>query len=189
MKIDVGLNSKSIRQAKNKLLEIKELFSQEVIIREFLIDCWNYLMIKMQTNLEKSGLGTDVVTNIMDSWQAELTHNKLVLINHDDKAVFVEFGVGIGGASNPHPFSSIEGYEYNVPSDAKDLDGEWSFFVNESNLDIPNSAIEFKAKANNGKVMVFTKGTKGTWFAYNALQDLRMNAKSIWQKTKERVIG
>jgi hypothetical protein len=189
MKINVALNPKSIKQAKSKLLEIKKLFSQNIITREFLKDCRDYLLSRMDFHLQNSGLGSDVITNIMSSWDTNIIDNKCTLVNNDDKAVFVEFGVGIGGASNPHPFSSIEGYEYNMPSNAKDLDGEWSFFTKESNLDIPNSAIEFKAKANNGKVMVFTKGTKGTWFAYNALQDLRMNAKSIWQKTKERVIG
>jgi hypothetical protein len=189
MKIDVGLNPKSIKQAKNELLKIRRLFTQNTIIREFLIDCSDYLLSRMDFYLQSSGLGSDVVTNIMSSWKADIIDNKCTLVNNDDKAVFVEFGVGIGGASNPHPFAYISDYEYNVPSDAKDLDGEWSFFAKESNLDIPNSAIEFKAQASNGKVMVFTQGTKGVWYAYNSLQDLRMNAKSIWQKTKERIIA
>lgn len=189
MKIDVGLNPKSIKQAKNKILEVKRLFTQNTIISAFLKDCSNYLLSRMDYYLKNAGLGSEVVTNIMSSWKVNIIDNKCILVNNDDKAVFVEFGVGVGGESNPHPFAYISDYEYNVPSDSKDLDGEWSFFAKESNLDIPKSAIEFKAKASNGKVMVFTQGTKGVWYAYNSLQDLRMNAKSIWQKTEERIIG
>lgn len=189
MKIDVGLNPKSIKKAKNQLLEIKKLFSQNIIIKAFLEECKKYLMTRMDFYLNQSGIGSTVISNIMKSWSVNIIGNKCTLVNNDDKAVFVEFGVGIVGQSNPHPFAYISDYEYNVESDAKDEDGEWNFFVNENNLDLPKSAIEFKAKADNDKVMVFTRGTKGVWYAYNALQDLRMNAGTIWKETVERVIG
>lgn len=41
------------------------------------------------------------------------------LANEHEEVAYIEFGIGIIG-ENTHPIAKREGYEYNVPSDAKD---------------------------------------------------------------------
>ena len=188
MKISIGLNAKSIENAKQQLLEVKKKFQDGTIMREFFVECKNYLLQQMKIYLDHSGLGYEVISNIENSWDFEISNNKLTMINTDDKAVFVEFGVGIEGQSDSHPNSSEEGYRYNIPTSNKYWDGSWDFIINDlSNLDLPLDKVGISDNGNEYRIS--TQGTKGVWYAYNAIQDLKMNRKEIWKKVKERVIG
>jgi hypothetical protein len=105
--------------------------------------------------------------------------------------MYVEFGVGIVGEKYPHPYAKESNYKYNMASDAKQPDGSWHFYSDEQDLDIPKSAIDWgvNGKGKNNRMSIHTRGTKGVWYAYNAIQDLKNNSMDIWEKTKARVLG
>lgn len=187
----IGLNPQSVKDAKKEIQKIKQKVARQTIHRRFLRKCVDYLKLRMRAYLEISGIGSNVVSGIMKSWDVVITDNKVVMTNTHDKAVFVEFGVGIMGAADPHPYASQENYIYNQPSNAKDEDGEWHFYADEANLDIPKRAITWGSdgKGKNNRMSVYTKGTNGVWYAYNALQDLKMNWKTLWNEAKGDAIG
>lgn len=191
MNIKMDLNPKSTKQAINQFLKVQQMFIRNTITQAFLKECCAYLMTRMEYYLSASGVGANVVSDIMASWHINMLNNVCILENHDDKAVFVEFGVGMRAVSEPHPNAAIEHYKYDVYSDAKSADGSWSFYSDEDDLDIPKDAIEWgsNGQGTRNRMVIRTKGTKGVWYAFNALQDLRMNRQAIWQKVKERMIG
>lgn len=191
MNINVGLNSQSIKDAKKEIRKIKQKFERQTIYRKFLRECAKFLKQRMRAYLEISGIGRNVIEGIMSSWEVTVTDNKATMVNRHDKAVFVEFGVGIMGAYDPHPNATIENYDYNVASDAKDEMGEWHFFSNAADLDIPQRAITWgsNGQGKRNRMSIHTRGVNGVWYAYNALQDLKLHWKSIWNNTKGASIG
>lgn len=191
MNINVALNPKSIQEAKNRLLSIKTKLQNGEIMKAFFQDCSEFLLSKMEATLLSSGIGSNVVSDILSSWTITITENKLLMVNSSDKAVFVEFGVGIVGYVQQHPKADVEGYEYDVPSEAKDSNGAWHFFSNEADLDIPQDAIDYGGygSGSRNRMSIYTRGTKGVWYAYNAIQDLRLNIRVIWNNVKKRIIG
>jgi hypothetical protein len=190
MNITIGLNPHSIKDAKKEIRKLKQKFSQHTIDRRFLRKCVSYLKKKMSEYLEMSGIGSNVVEGIMRSWEVNIEETKVTMTNRHQKAVFVEFGVGIVGGGNPHPMASQDGYIYNKPSDVKSEEGEWHFYSNEADLDIPKDAITWGSygKGRENRMSIKTKGTKGVWYAYNALQDLKMNWKTLWNEVKAEVL-
>ena len=73
---------------------------------EFLNECADYLLERAKFHLSNSGVGSNVIADIQSHWQTVQDGNSIVIINDSDKAVFVEFGVGIVGQANPHPDAS-----------------------------------------------------------------------------------
>jgi hypothetical protein len=118
-------------------------------------------------------------------------------------AVIVEFGSGVVGQSEAHPNASAEGYEYNVDSGSKSVDGAWTFYTNSNELDLPQSALLahnwYSGDRGGGKgqrLLIMTKGAKGVWYAYNAIVDAQTElAKAnggeigkMWEDIKARYI-
>ena len=126
-----------------------------------------------------------------------------VVIDITDDTVIVEFGSGVVGQSEAHPNASAEGYEYNVDSGSKSVDGAWTFYTNSNELDLPQSALLAhnwysgdRGKGKGQRLLIMTKGAKGVWYAYNAIVDAQMElAKAsggeigkMWEDIKARYI-
>lgn len=194
MNIHIELNKKSIQEARKQLIRIKKIFPQ--MVKDFLEDVAMWVIDRANFHLNNSDIGENVKIDIRNGWEFDFTNNGVLITNRTQKAVFVEFGVGIVGQSQAHPNASAEGYEYNMYSPYKDRKGTgtWIFKSQMDNLDIPQDQAEFIQ--DEGDYIVITRGTKGVWYAYNALVDARMElAKSgggeigaMWDKIKKRYI-
>jgi hypothetical protein len=198
-KITVQLNTKSINEARKYLLNLKKQIPK--MQQEFLIQVAHWVTEKANNYINLSDIGSLVKDQIKSGWEYEQTSNGVKIINRTEKAVFVEFGVGIVGQTQSHPNASAEGYEYNMESPYKSADGSWSFWLNSNERDLPMSAFEdfgtYDDHRKGGKRMVVTtRGAKGVWYAYNAIVDAQMElAKSgggeigkMWEDIKARYI-
>jgi hypothetical protein len=194
MKIDIQLNQKSIQEAKKKLLQVKKALP--LAINDFLEDVALWLIDRANFHLNNSDIGENVKIEIRNGWVYNFTASGIKITNSTDKAVFVEFGVGIVGQADEHPQASTEGYEYNVTSPYKDSKGSgtWIFKSKMQDLDIPQSQADFIGDGT--EYVVITKGTKGVWYAYNAIQDAKMELTrpnggeigALWDKAKRKYI-
>ena len=209
MKINVELNSNSIREAVKKLKAVKKIFPQ--MVAEFYLEVAHWITKRADFYIDNSDIGSAVKLQIKSSWVYEQTANGIKVLNTantektvDGKkqivptAILVEFGVGIVGNNQPHPNATEQGYEYNVENGKKEDDGSWHFFSDEADLDIPKSAIDWgvNGKGERNRMSIYTRGTKGVWYAYNAVVDANIEiAKpnggeigAIWRKIKTRYI-
>lgn len=196
MKINIELNQKSIKEAKRQLLQVKKVVP--LMTKDFLEDVAMWVIERANLHLNNSDIGENVKIDIRNGWVYNFTPTGIQITNSTEKAVFVEFGVGMVGQGQAHPQASAEGYEYNVDSPAKDNDGSWHFFSNEADLDIPKSAIDWgvNGKGDSKRMSIYTRGTKGVWYAYNAIVDAQMElAKpnggeigALWDKAKRKYI-
>lgn len=201
MKIKVGLNKQSVKNAINALKTAKKQLQGEML-NEFYKECYNYFVGRANYYLSLSDIGEVVKGHIQTSWSFEKTTSGAKIINNANIrklvggkyqevpiAVLVEFGVGIVGGGEKHPNATETGYEYNVPSEYKDYDGSWKFNTFEDELDIPHNAISYQLPNDEGGIWVKTYGTKGVWYAFNALEDLRLEYKNIWERIKIKYWG
>lgn len=169
--------------------------------QEFLIQVAHWVTEKANNYINLSDIGSLVKDQIKSGWEYEQTSNGVKIINRTEKAVYVEFGVGVVGQTQSHPNASAEGYEYNMESPYKSADGSWSFWLNSNERDLPMSAFEdfgtYDDHRKGGKRMVVTtRGAKGVWYAYNAIVDAQMElAKAnggeigkMWEDIKARYI-
>lgn len=196
MKINIELNLKSIEQAKKQLLYVKKILPQ--MQKDFLEDVAMWLIERANMHLNNSDIGENVKIDIRNGWVYDFTANGIKITNSTEKAVFVEFGVGVVGQSQAHPQASVEGYEYNVDSPYKDRKGTgtWVFKSTLKNLDLPQNNVEFAYNKSGTDYAIVTRGAKGVWYAYNAIVDANMElAKSnggeigaLWEKAKSRCI-
>ena len=191
MKIKVGLNKQSVKTAINALKTAKKQLQGEML-NEFYKECYNYFVSRANYHLLSSDIGELVIAEIQSSWIFERTVNGAKFTNNAEKAVYVEFGVGIVGQGNKHPNADETFYLYNVPSYPKSYHGNtgaWSFNTTEEELDIPQSAIDYQLPNDEGGIWVKTYGTKGVWYAFNALEDLRIEYPKIWERIKIKYWG
>ena len=209
MKIEIGLNKQSIKNAIKQLNAIKKTVPN--MQQEFLMEVAHWITDRANDYITNSDLGSLVKDKIRSSWSYEPTANGVKIVNNAQKqvanfgtvplAVLVEFGVGVVGQSKAHPNASAEGYEYNIDSGHKSADGSWQFWLNSDERDLPMSAFTdfgtYDDHRNGGKRMVVTtRGAKGVWYAYNAIVDAKMElAKAnggkigeLWEKVKKRYI-
>ena len=160
---------------------------------EFLEKCAIWVIQRANERLDMLDVGIDVIEGIKASWSYTIQNGVAKIINTFDKAVYVEFGVGIVGQGNPHPFSEESGYEYNLESTAKDDDGVWRFYANDADLDLPQEAIghgsEFYDDSRD-RMLIYTQGAVGAMYAYNAMQDLKTTgtAEKFWKEIRERYL-
>ena len=202
-KLNIELSEKSIQNAIRELKRIQGIVQKNELIKEFTEYICEWIISKANFYLESSDIGELVKLQIRNAWTYTVGKDGAKIINTADKAVFVEFGVGIVGQGNPHPNASIEGYTYNIPTTSKDDDGMWYFWSNSNELDIPTKAIvdmrgydDFrgKGKESGKRIVVGTRGTYGVMYAYNALVDARNSLKNgelakKWNEIVERYIG
>lgn len=195
-KITIELNTKSINEARKYLLNLKKQIPK--MQKEFLEGVALWVINKANFHLNNSDIGENVKIDIRNGWEYEFTTNGIKIINRTEKAVFVEFGVGIVGQSQAHPNASAEGYEYNQDSPYKDRKGTgtWVFKSTLQNLDLPQNNVEFAYNTSGTDYAIVTRGAKGVWYAYNAIVDAQMElAKAnggeigkMWEDIKARYI-
>ena len=200
MKIQVSLNQKSIKDAIKQLKNTKKQLKGEML-NEFYKKCYDYFVSQANFYLISSGLGDLVIAEIQSSWEYIKLGNLLIegqpkvykgiqIRNTAEKAVYVEFGVGIVGEGNKHPNAEQTDYQYNVPSDSKfPIDDAWRFKAYEDELDIPQKAIISHDYTSDGRMRILTRGTEGVWYAHKALMDLRTQYRRIWDEIKIKYWG
>lgn len=199
MKITVGLNAKSIKNA-IKALETAKKQLADKMVEELLVACCERIKQRANDNIAQLDLGTNVKSGIQGAWEISKTDNGYKLTNTWHKqhgkfemaSAYVEFGVGVVGSGKPHPEANNTGYQYDVRPGSKDDDGTWYFYTNDYDLDLPRSAIdEAKSKQWGGRLKVATQGTQATRFLYKAVMDFADNheAKTLWQEIKAKYWG
>ena len=200
MKIKVELNSNSIQQTKKKLNYIKKMYQSGALINEFLEGACEWIVNRANEKINSADLGENVKIDIRNGWEFEISKTKAKIINRTEKAVFVEFGVGLRGFDEPHPSADEEGYEYNVDSGSKDENGVWYFYTNREDLDLPMKALNTGSKTfssdKRGRMFVATSGASGVMYAYNALIDASNDLHNptgelakMWRNLQEKYIG
>ena len=200
MKIEIGPNKQSIKNAIKQLNAIKK--TVPTMQQGFGMEGAHWVTNKANEYIDRSDIGSLVKEQIKGGWEYEPMASGVKIINRTEKAVFVEFGVGIVGQSQSHPKATEDGYEYNQESPNKTADGTWYFWTNSNELDLPLSAMtDIRGyddhRGKRGKRIIFgTQGAKGVWYAYNAIVDAQMElAKAnggkigeLWEKVKKRYI-
>lgn len=204
-KINIELSEQSIQEAIKKLKKVEATYKSGKATSEFFEYVCRWVIERANTYLERSDIGTLVKARIQSGWSYQIFNNQAKIINNAEKAVFVEFGVGIVGQENKHPNATESGYEYNMESPSKSTDGAWSFFTNTNDLDLPNEALlahnwYYGDRGKNGsggkRLFVMTKGAEGVMYAYNAIVDARRelnNPNGVfakkWKEILERYLG
>ena len=213
-KIAIELNTKSINEARKYLLNLKKQIPK--MQQEFLMAVAKWIVKQADGYIDRADLGSLVKSELHKGWDYEKTANGIKIINNANVektiggqkqtvplAVLVEFGSGVVGQSEAHPNASAEGYEYNVNSASKSVDGAWTFYTNSNELDLPQSALLAhnwyngdRGKGKGQRLLIMTKGAKVVWYAYNAIVDAQMElTKSgggeigkMWRDIKARYI-
>ena len=160
----------------------------------FMEDVALWLIDRANYHLNNSDIGENVKIEIRNGGEYDFTPTGIKITNRTQKAVFGEFGVGIVGQSEAHPNASAEGYEYNVYSPAKFLGGYWSFTTQLEDLDLPQNNVEMQSNGND--YVILTQGSKGVWYAYNAIVDARTELSksnggeigALWEQAKREYI-
>ena len=197
MKIEIGLNTQSINNAINQLNSIKK--TVPIMQQDFLMSVAHWVINRANDYINSSDIGTLVKDEIKGGWAYEPTLNGVKIVNRTQKAVFVEFGVGIVGQGASHPQASVEGYEYNIDSYHKDRKGTgtWVFQSSLERLDLPLSNVDFAYNESGTDYAIITRGAKGVWYAYNAIVDAQIELSKanggkigkMWRDIKARYIN
>lgn len=213
-KITIELNAKSINDARKYLLNLKKNIPK--MQQEFIEEVAKWIVKQADDYIDKADLGGLVKNELHRGWDFEKTTSGIKILNKanvekiiDGKkqivplAIIVEFGSGVVGQSQAHPNATAEGYEYNVDSGSKSIDGAWTFYTNSNELDLPKDALLAhnwyngdRGKGKGQRLLIMTKGAKGVWYAYNAIVDAQMElAKAnggeigkMWEDIKARYI-
>lgn len=192
MKINVELNSQSIRKAIEALTTAKKQL-QGQMFNELLKRSCDEIKSLANERVMLTDIGYNVKQDIINGWQpVQYTGNTAKwygakLVNQASKAVYIEFGVGIRGQQSPHNNAAETGYQYNLPSDKKLADGSWIFRIeDDADLDISLKNIDSKTAHS-----VRTKGQMAYMYLYNAIIDFRdrQSAKKIWTDIKREYWG
>lgn len=180
--ININYDEKSLQKAIDRIELIKKKF-KTIIPTLFLDRCLDYVISRANEYLDNYVIDKSITSDIQTHWRKEtLSTNRVRLVNDSDKAVFIEFGVGRIGAVAQHPNSNQTGYEYNIPTRAKDSAGQWAFKLDEQQgIDLVTGY--YKQKGD----VVITKGSPANMYLYNAMLDLISSGmhKIIWNKVLE----
>lgn len=187
MKIKFGFDVKSIDKAVKTLRKAKTDLQGQVIA-DLLNGCCEWLIRRANELLDLTDIGSAIKSDIRSAWQIAVMGNVAVLTNQSDKSAYVEFGVGRVGAENEHPNAWDASYWYDLPTEYKDGQGGWHFHIDDENeLDLPQKALLFKDDNYDGTISIYTQGTKGAMYAYNALVELHdYGAKEVWEQIKRK---
>lgn len=178
--INIGFDTKSIRQAIKEIENIRRKFSN-IIPQAYLSKCADYVISRANEYLSNYNIDGEITADIQTHWSKEMpTSNTIKVINDSDKAVFIEFGVGRVGSISSHPNASESGYQYNLPSNAKSVNGTWAFDVRDKNgIDLVKGYYKHRRDA------VVTSGSPANMYLYNATLDLISSGayKRLWLQT------
>lgn len=193
MKLNVELSPKSIQEAIEKLKKARYQSTKGTLAKEYLEFACEWVINRANWYLDNADLGDLVKLQIRNGWEYEVSLDGAKITNRTDKAVFVEFGVGIVGQGNPHP--NAGDYIYNKPHtyidkrtgklvSTKDENGMWYFWTNSNELDIPKTSLEdirgyddFRGEQGK-RIIVGTRGAEGVMYAYNAIVDAQNELKN-----------
>ena len=197
MIINVALTEKSIKQAIAELERVKK-DTLPLLVKEILGFLCDFFIKRANEHLDRSTVGANVKEGIKSAWKPSLAGSVLTITNDDDKAVFVEFGVGIRAKqSGQHPNAQNQDgkpYQYDIGGHPL---GIWGFKIDDlADLDLPSGKASYEAtELKDGGYSIGTRGAVGAMYAYNALMDIRddlQNPNGIiqreWQRIKERLI-
>ena len=178
--INIGFDTKSIRQAIKEIENIRKKFSKN-IPKIYLKKCADYVISRANEYLSNYNIDGEIIDDIKTHWDTEtLTNNTIRVFNNSDKAVFIEFGVGRIGSISSHPNANETGYQYNLPSSAKSTSGRWAFDVRDKNgIDLVKGY--YKHRGNS----VVTSGSPANMYLYNATLDLISSGtyRILWLQT------
>lgn len=144
----------------------------------YLQRCCEWIREEADLRLMNSGIGDTVISNIINSSEIKVSGN-IGKLSYGDKAVYVEFGVGIVGSQDPHPQAVQSGYKYDVDSIRKKRDRSWIFSVSsEAEIDIRQENI-LKRTENT----VRTLGNQASLFLYQSALDFKSTGayKELWR--------
>lgn len=187
MIINIDLNKTSVKEAIKVLKQQKKILIERAL-HEYMQKSVRWIKNRANELVSMSNIGENVKQSIKNSWFIEnVSKSQVVLYNISEKAVFVEFGVGIIGQTSKHPNADKTGYEYDVTSEYKFGQGFWKFNVEDSSwLDIPQDAIIYEEFTEAGQSII-TQGTQGLWYLFNAVEDFKLTKeKPLWQEIKEK---
>lgn len=192
MKIKVELNTQSIHNAINTLTTARKQL-QGKMLDDLLKAVSEQIISLANDRIALTDIGYNVKQSIINGWEPIQYIGKtskwlgIKLVNSAEKAVYIEFGVGIIGQQKPHNNSDIAGYQYNMPSKSKLADGSWIFKIDD-NADLD---ISLKSVDNRTEHTVRTKGQVGYMYLYNAIVDFkdRNLAQKIWSDIKRKYWG
>lgn len=180
------LDLKSLENAIKKLKKYKE--SYEEMKTELLRRSCNWVRARALSHLGASGISPFVARDIDDSANIIVDKGVARLV-YGDKAVWVEFGVGIEGKGT-YKGEVDPRYEYNKESDYKLIDGGWVFETDIEYLDMPQDAIVSSMRKSSGHTKILTRGTKGAMFLYNSIVDYMAQniAEKLWKEILKEYI-
>lgn len=188
MKIDVELSPKSVKEAIKAIKKQRAVLTDKAI-PEFMQLAADWIINRANEILDRSDIGEEVKSAIFRAWDTQWVGvNHLKVINHSWHSAYVEFGVGVIGGVFDHPNASKTNWQYNVPTEHKDSQGGWSFIINdEDKLDIPEDRILERLVSVDGKIRIYTRGTQGVWYLFNAVEDFKINYQhKLWEKIKKK---
>lgn len=183
--IKINFDKKSIQNAIKQVNAVKKKLSGEVV-ETFLTKCLEWVKTRANEYLEQVDIGGNIIADIETKWDIDIKGNIGTLTNTSNKAVFVEFGVGMVGQFDPHPNANESNYQYNVASSYKSSKGSWQFKVDDENsIDL---VADYYDIDNNQ--WVTTQGSPANLYLYNSLMDLisEMAYKTLWQESLKQTI-
>lgn len=166
--IEVGLSKSSIEKAIKEI----EQYQKNVLsaISEILERSADKIISLANERIAAYDFDQEIITGIQSGWEKEKGKDGLSLIlkNTNDKAVFLEFGVGQVGQANSHEQAEAAGYEYD--KNAHGNEG-WNFYVGaDEGVDIVGGLYEAQLLGNN-RFRIYTKGSPATMYLFNAAMD------------------
>lgn len=197
MKINIGLNKKSIENAIKQIKSVQKKIQTD-LPSVYLQKCVESIKAIANRNLAMTNIGSEVKALIQTSWETSaVIGNKITLSNNAEYesgknlAVFVEFGVGRVGGSRPHKLADQANYEYNVWSMRKDNKERWTYTLEggEDKMNIESGYYE-GGETDNGFYFK-TAGSPATMFLYKAWKEFETSGlyKTLWEQSKKEVIG
>lgn len=197
MKLEINLSKPQTVESAIKALKQAKKVLVNKIYEEMVLECSKAIQTRANEWIGVTDIGESVKTEIQTSWVLSKRLGRYVLSNIAEKAVYVEFGVGIVGQDYPHPNATQAGYDYDMPSDSKGVDGSWAFFTNKEDLDLPVSALDAHnwyrqtETDKRNRLLVFTRGTPATMFLHNAILDFIESGEPqrIWQGLLKKYFG
>ena len=175
--IKIKLSTSSISKAITELQALKVQLSSTNMLLESA--CYRIIELANLRVDSIDGLSQEIKDGIKIGWaRPAISGNFAIITNTNDKAVYIEFGVGIVGEQVSHPNASMTGYEYDVDSpykkNTKFGDRTWFFGVG------PDEAIDIRQKnilatiyARQGKTIA-TRGNEPGLYLFNAMLDFML---------------
>lgn len=187
MRINLSFDKKSIKNAIAELEKArKKLYNKMPSI--FVQKCLEWVQNRANYYLSTIPMDTEVTSGIQSAWMIRKI-NKYAsrLVNNNDKAVFVEFGVGRVGERNSHPLANTnegQNYQYDIKTKSKKEDGSWTFNSMHKTIDLNEGYYIVFGSSKKNAPIVKTKGSPANLYLYNAGMDLVSTGayKKIWEQ-------